>query len=103
MLWAMATKGATVIKPAEGSPFATSLLAAAMVDADRGHPLTRHTSLLYWRGGDARVEDVLLSDGVFDRWIGWGSASTIAAIARRAGGTKTVFMGPRVAVEPHRS
>jgi hypothetical protein len=98
MLWAMATKGATVIKPAEGSPFATSLLAAAMVDADGGHPLTRHTSLLYWRGGDARVEDVLLSDGVFDRWIGWGSASTIAAIARRAGGTKTVFMGPRIAV-----
>jgi hypothetical protein len=97
-LWTLATKGAAVVKSPHDAPFGTSLLATAMAEVDQNHPLTRHISLAYWRGGDVRVEDVLLAEGAFDRRVVWGSAETVASLARRAGTTKTVLMGPRAAV-----
>jgi len=97
-LWAFATKGAALVKSPAEAPWGTALLATAMADVDPSHPLTRHTLLAYWRGGDRRVEDALLAEGAFDRVVVWGSAATVSEVARRAGGTKTVLLGPRAAV-----
>jgi hypothetical protein len=95
-LRAFATKGAAVLKiPYENAATAT-LLAAAMPVVDVDHPLTRHTSIVHWPGGDREIEDVLLADGAFDRLVVWGSAETVRSIAARAPSTKTVFLNPRV-------
>lgn len=93
---AFATKGAAVIKSAAESTAAATLLAAAMHEVDPGHPLTQHTSLVYWPGGDRRVEDVLFAQGAFDRLLVWGSPETILSVAARARFTKTLFFNPRV-------
>jgi hypothetical protein len=93
---AFATKGATVIKSAAEGTSAATLLAAAMHEVDPDHPLTRHTSLVYWPGGDRRTEDVLLAQGAFDRLVVWGSAETVLSVAARARLTKTLFFNPRV-------
>lgn len=93
---AFATKGAAVIKSAAESTAAATLLAAAMCEVDRDHPLTRHTSLVYWPGGERRVEDVLFAQGAFDRLLVWGSAETMLSVAARARSTKTLFFNPRV-------
>lgn len=94
-LRALATKGAAVIKsPAEATATA-AVLALAMRAVAPGHPITRHTSLVYWRGGDPEVEDVLFDADAFDRIVVWGSAATVESVVRRARCPKLVVLRPR--------
>lgn len=94
-LRAAATKGAAAIKsPAEATPVA-ALLALAMRSVDPAHPMTRRTSLIYWRGGDRRMEDALLTPAAFDRLVLWGSAEAVRSLGARAGAMRTVIFGPR--------
>jgi hypothetical protein len=94
----LVTKGACVVKsPAEAS-LATAVAGAAMVAADPHHPLTRHTSLLYWPGGDREIEDVLFAPDAFDRVVVWGSADTVRSVRQRTPLTKTVALNPRYGV-----
>ncbi|HZH13071.1 MAG TPA: acyl-CoA reductase [Archangium sp.] len=94
-LRALATKGAAVIKSPADATAIPALLAMAMRAVDADHPITRHTSLVYWKGGDRHVEDVLLSPSAFDRLVVWGSAQTVRSLGERAGHMKSVFLEPR--------
>ncbi|MEM7404046.1 MAG: acyl-CoA reductase [Pseudomonadota bacterium] len=92
---ALGTRSACVIKsPAELATL-MSLMGAAMVALDAGHPLTRYTSLVYWKGGDRSTEDVLLAPQAFDRLVVWGSPETVNSLASRAAGTKSILLNPR--------
>lgn len=95
-LRALATKGAAVVKSPAGATFATTLLASAMRELDPDHPITRHTSLVYWRGGERQVEDVLFARGAFDRLVMWGSAEAVGSVTTRAEHTRQVLLRPRV-------
>lgn len=83
LLRALTTKGAAVVKTPVRSWLVPTILALAMHRLGRGHPLTHHTSIAYWRGGDRAVEDVLLDASAFDRVVVWGSAETIASVRAR--------------------
>lgn len=97
-LRAFATKGAAVIKCPAASTLATTVLAVAMSLVDPEHPITRHTSLVYWSGGDAALEGRLLAPGAFDRIVVWGSQATVDSVRERTGSTRTIALGPRVGV-----
>lgn len=94
-LRAFATKGAAVVKSPAESIVPSSILGLAMHEVDPSHPLTRHTSLVYWKGGDRRIEDVLFAPGAFDRLVVWGSPQTMESVAPRVSSTKTIFLNPR--------
>ena len=94
-LRAFATKSPAVVKSSSDSLLGATLLAVAMHAVDPGHPLTRHTSLVCWPGGDRRVEDRLLAPDAFDRMVAWGSADTLASLHARAPHTRAIFLGPR--------
>jgi hypothetical protein len=95
LLRALSTKGAAVIKSPYGAvmPGAVAALAAASMAPD--HPLTKHLSLVYWRGGDRAIEDVLLSPMAFDRIIVWGAPDAVKSVQARAEFTKTIAFNPR--------
>ncbi|MCB1741092.1 MAG: hypothetical protein KDK91_12030 [Gammaproteobacteria bacterium] len=94
-LRALASKSAAVIKcPAESSLLA-GLLGVAMHDLDPRHPLTTHSSFVYWPGGLDDYESVLFADGNFDRLVVWGAPDTVRSVRERALGTRTVFFNPR--------
>lgn len=95
---ALASKGAATIKSPAAATAVTALLAGAMTQLDPTHPITRHTSLVYWRGGDRRVEDVLLAPGAFDRVVVWGGADAVSGVAARSAETKHVLFRPRVGI-----
>jgi len=97
-LRAFATKGAAVVKSPSESFLASVVLAVAMHEVDAGHPLTRHTSLVCWPGGDARVENGLFRRNSFDRLVVWGSAETVKSVRLRAPDVRTIIMEPRVGV-----
>jgi len=94
-LRSLATKGASVIKsPAEATAI-SAILAAGMRAVDADHPITRHTSLVYWPGGDRSVEDTLFAPDAFDRIVVWGSAETVRSVRARALHARTVVFNPR--------
>jgi hypothetical protein len=94
----LATKAACVVKSPAEAALASSVVAAAMHAAAPDHPITRHTSLVYWPGGDAEIESVLLAADAFDRIVVWGSADTVRSVRARAPLTKTVALNPRYGV-----
>ena len=98
LLWAWATKGACVLKPAADSLPLIAALGTAVAEVDPTHPLARHTTLAYWRGGDTAIENVLLAEGAFDRRVVWGAQDAVQALAQRGGATDTIVMRPRYAL-----
>lgn len=97
-LRAFATKGAVTVKLPSGALVAGAAFALAMHVAAPEHPLTRHASIAYWRGGDEAVESVLLRHGAFERIVVWGSRASVDAVATRAAGTKTLVFNPRYGI-----
>jgi len=95
LLWALASKGAAVIKsPADGL-VGGALLATAMHVAAPDHPITRHTSVVHWAGGDPRYEQPLFAPGAVDRIVLWGGEETVRTVSARAAGTRVLAFGPR--------
>lgn len=97
-LRALLTRGASTIKVASEVLWVQAILAVALRAAGPEHPMTRHTSLVYWPGGDREIEDVLFSAGAYDRVVVWGSAETVRSVRARALHTKTITMAPRYGV-----
>ncbi len=95
LLRAIATKGAAVIKSPYGAlvPGAVAALAAASFAPD--HPITKHLSLVYWKGGDHAIEDVLLSPMAFDRIVVWGAPEAVKSVQARTEMTRTITFNPR--------
>ena len=95
MLRAFATKGAAVIKSPYGAVMPGALAALAAASFAPEHPITKHLSLVYWRGGDAAIEDVLLAPMAFDRIVVWGAPSAVKSVQARAELTRVVTFNPR--------
>lgn len=89
------SKSAGVVKMPFGATLSGALLALAAASASPNHPLVQHLSIVYWQGGDAVVEDLLITPGAFDRIVVWGAPEAVAAVQARAGLTKTVSFNPR--------
>jgi hypothetical protein len=98
LLWAWATKGACVVKPAADSVPLIAALGTALAEVDPTHPLARHTTLAYWRGGDRAIEDHLLADGAFDRRVMWGTDDALRSLAQRCGAADSIIMRPRYGI-----
>jgi hypothetical protein len=97
-LRALATKGPVTVKLPSGALVAGAAFALAFWAAGPEHPLIRHASIAYWRGGDETVEAALFRHGAFERIVVWGSRESVDAVASRAAGTKTLVFNPRYGI-----
>jgi hypothetical protein len=91
----LGVKGAVTLKMPAGALAAGAALAAALYFAGPRHPLTRHASVVYWRGGDRQVEQRLFAPGAFDRIVAWGAPVAVDSVRTQAGLTKTLTFNPR--------
>lgn len=98
LLRALITKSPAVIKLPFGAtaPGALVAMAAALVRPD--HPLTKHLSVVYWRGGDDKVESSFFRPEAFDRIVVWGAPDAVASVKNRALFTKILTFNPRYGV-----
>jgi hypothetical protein len=97
-LRALATKSASVVKIPSGALVAGGALALALHFAGRRCALARHTSAVYWPGGNAAVEEVLFHPAAFDRIVVWGAPDAVESVNRRAKGVKVLSFHPRYGV-----
>src|SRR5207245_10225905 len=50
------TRSDAIIKSPSNDPFTARAIARTMQDVDPDHPLPRHLSVAYWKGGDEQIE-----------------------------------------------
>ena len=70
-------KGVNLYKMPSSDPFTTVAVLRTMADIDPDHPVVRSISAVYWRGGDAAVENVLYRSQYFDKLVAWGVAKPL--------------------------
>lgn len=76
------TRGDAIIKMPSNDPVTAAAIARTMIDLDPKHPLTRHVSAAYWRGGDAAIEERLYDPRFIEKLIAWGGSGSMKHITR---------------------
>jgi len=76
------TRSDAIIKSPSNDPLTGAAIARTMIDFAPDHPLTRHVTVAYWKGGDDAVEAVLYQPRNIEKIIAWGGLSSIKHIAK---------------------
>jgi Acyl-CoA reductase (LuxC) len=76
------TRGDAIIKSPSNDPLTGAAIARTMIDLAPDHPITRHVTVAYWKGGDEDVESVLYQPKNVEKIIAWGGLASIKHIAK---------------------
>jgi hypothetical protein len=76
------TRGDAIIKTPSNDPLTAAAVARTMIELAPDHPLTRHLSVAYWKGGDSTVEEQLYSYRNIEKIVAWGGMASIKHIAK---------------------
>lgn len=71
------TKGVNLIKLPSNDLFTATAILRGLAAVAPDHPVTRSFSAAYWRGGDDKVEGLLMRPQFFDKLAAWGGDSTL--------------------------
>lgn len=82
VIWNAITRSDAIIKTPSNDPVTAAAVARTMIDMDPDHPLTRHLSVAYWKGGDEQVEQYLYDPSRIEKIIAWGGFNGIKHITR---------------------
>jgi hypothetical protein len=76
------TRSDIIIKTPSNDPLTASAIARTMIDMAPDHPITKHISVAYWKGGDAAIEDQLYRPNNVEKIVAWGGMASITHIAK---------------------
>ena len=76
------TRSDSIIKLPSNDPVTTVAIMRTMIDVDPNHPVTRHLSAGYWKGGDERIEAALYQPRNIEKIVAWGGFASITHITR---------------------
>lgn len=76
------TRSDMIIKTPSNDPLTAVAIARTMIDMAPDHPITRHLSVAYWKGGTAEIEDALYQPRNIEKIIAWGGLASISHIAK---------------------
>jgi hypothetical protein len=76
------TRSDAIIKTPSNDPLTASALARTMIDFAPDHPLTRHLSVAYWKGGDANIERQLYDPRRIEKIIAWGGFDSVKHVTQ---------------------
>ena len=71
-----------IIKAPSNDPFTALAIARTMCDMAPDHPLTRHLSVAYWRGGNAEIEEALYQPHNIEKIVAWGGYASVKHVTR---------------------
>ena len=75
-------RGDAIIKAPSNDPFTGIAVARTMIDFAPDHPLTKHISIAYWKGGDEVFESKLYQPHNIEKIVAWGGFSSIKHVAQ---------------------
>lgn len=71
-----------IIKAPSNDPFTALAIAKTMIEMAPDHPLTKHLSVAYWRGGDVEFEERLFQPHNVEKIVAWGGFSSLKHVTR---------------------
>jgi hypothetical protein len=74
------TKAVNLFKLPSNDLFTAPAIMRGIAEVAPGHPLAKSFSAAYWRGGDQRVESMLLRPQIIDKVVAWGGESTLRSV-----------------------
>jgi hypothetical protein len=75
-------RGDAIIKAPSNDPFTGIAVARTMIDFAPDHPLTKHISIAYWKGGDETFESKLYQPHNIEKIVAWGGFSSVKHVAK---------------------
>jgi Acyl-CoA reductase (LuxC) len=91
------TRSDAIFKTPSNDPITAVAIARTMIDMALDHPITRHLSIAYWKGGDVAVEQVLYRPDHIDKIIAWGGQASMTHITKYIQpGIDLVAMDPKL-------
>jgi hypothetical protein len=76
------TRSDAVIKTPSNDPLTALAIARTMSDLAPDHPITRHLSVAYWKGGDSHFEQRLYKPANVEKIIAWGGFASVTHVLR---------------------
>jgi hypothetical protein len=76
------TRGDAIIKSPSNDPLTAAAIAMTMCEMAPDHPITRHLSTAYWRGGDESVERALYQPHNVEKIVAWGGFASIKHVTQ---------------------
>jgi hypothetical protein len=76
------TRSDTIVKVPSNDPLTMGALARTMIDIDPKHPVTRHISVAYWKGGDEAVEREIYGPSHIEKIVAWGGFASVKHITK---------------------
>ena len=71
-----------IIRAPSNDPFTAIAIARTMCDFAPDHPITRHLSVAYWRGGDTAFEEKLYQPQHIEKIIAWGGFASVKHVTQ---------------------
>jgi hypothetical protein len=76
------TRSDAIIKVPSNDPLTAIAIVRTMIDMAPDHPLTKHVSVGYWKGGDERIERALYDPRKIEKIVAWGGYSGIQSVTK---------------------
>lgn len=76
------TRSDAIIKSPSNDPFTASAVARTMIDMAPDHPVTKHFSVAYWKGGTVDFEEKLYRPKNIEKIIAWGGFASMKHVTR---------------------
>ena len=76
------TRSDAIIKTPSNDPLTAAAVVRTMIEMAPDHPLTRHASVAYWKGGDERIEAHLYDPRRIEKIVAWGGFAGIKHLTR---------------------
>nr|WP_256590973.1 acyl-CoA reductase [Pseudomonas sp. ERMR1:02] len=78
----MVLRSDAIIKAPSNDPFTALAIARTMVDMAPDHPLTKHLSVAYWKGGDQAFEQRLYQPQNLEKIVAWGGFAAMKHVTK---------------------
>ena len=69
-----------IVKSPSNDPYTAAAMAQTMIEMDPDHPLTKHLSVAYWKGGDTEFEEKFYKPTNIDTIVAWGGFASMKHI-----------------------
>ncbi|SAK83928.1 Acyl-CoA reductase (LuxC) [Caballeronia glebae] len=78
----MVLRSDAIIKAPSNDPFTALAIARTMIDMAPDHPLTKHLSVAYWKGGDQAFERRLYQPQNIEKIVAWGGFAALKHVTQ---------------------
>jgi Acyl-CoA reductase (LuxC) len=86
-----------IIKIPSNDPYFSTALALTMIEMAPDHPITKHVTVAYWKGGDHEFESRLYDPKHLEKIVAWGGFDSMRSIREYLGpGLDLIALDPKL-------